>query len=114
MRLMGLVWRDRAVTGVSREMLPYTWTSFALAAVFGFLLWLSRPLEYVGIAFFDVKMLLIAAAGVNMHVLQRITFKSVAEWDADPLPPPAARLAGALSLALWVGVVICGRLIGFV
>jgi hypothetical protein len=37
----------------------------------------------------------------------------VLEWDQRHPPPPAARLAGALSIALWIGVIFFGRWIGF-
>ena len=114
MRLMGLVWRNRPVTEVAEEMLPWTWVSFVIAAVFGLLLWMSKPLTYMTIAFFDVKMLLIALAGINMLIFQYGTFKSVAQWDRDPIPPAPARAAGAISMAFWVCVMICGRFIGFV
>ena len=114
MRLMGLVWQNRPVTEVADEMLPWTWTSFVVATVFGLLLWSSKPIEYFQIAFFDVKMLLILLAGLNILLFQFVTFRTVAQWDRDPLPPPPARLAGALSMAFWLSVVICGRLIGFV
>jgi hypothetical protein len=48
MRLMGLIWRERPVTEVAAEMLPWTWTSFVIAAVFGLMLWMSKPLTYFG------------------------------------------------------------------
>ena len=114
MRLMGLIWRDRPVSEVSEEMLPWTWTSFAIAAVFGLMLWASKPVTYFGIAFFDMKMVLILLAGLNMLVFQFGIYKSVGAWDRDPIPPPAVRLAGAISMACWLCVVVCGRLIGFV
>jgi hypothetical protein len=114
MRLMGLIWRDRPVTEVSGEMLPFTWTSFVIAAIFGSMLWMAKPLTYFGIAFFDVKMILIMLAGINMLYFQFVTFKNVAVWDRDPIPPPAARVQGALSMAFWLSVVVCGRFIGFV
>jgi hypothetical protein len=114
LRLAGLVWRDRPVTEVSGEMLPWTWISFAVATVFGLLLFASKPLIYLEIAFFDVKMLLILLAGLNMLLFQHVTFRGVANWDRAPIPPTAVRLAGSLSLAFWVSVVVCGRLIGFV
>ena len=114
LRLLGLVWTNRAVTEVAEEMLPFTWVAFVIAAVFGLSLWSSKPLTYFGIAFFDVKMILIVLAGINMLYFQLITFKNVAQWDRDPVPPRAARLAGGLSLAIWLGVVFCARFIGFV
>jgi len=114
LRLAGLVSRDRAITEVSDEMLPWTWTSFAIAAIFGTLLFLGQPIRYLGVAFFDVKMILIALAGINMLLFQYVTFKGVGRWDREPTPPAAVRVAGSLSLAFWVSVVVCGRFIGFV
>jgi hypothetical protein len=37
----------------------------------------------------------------------------VQKWNLDAVPPPAARLAGALSISCWVLVIVLGRLIGF-
>lgn len=114
LRLLGLVWQHRPVTVVAEEMLPWTWTSFAFATVFGLLLWSAKPFIYFSIAYFDVKMILIALAGINMLVFQFVVFRKVARWDHDPIPPRPARIAAGISLALWIGVVVCGRLIGFV
>ena len=114
LRLAGLVWRDRPVTEVSRHMLPWTWASFVIATVFGLALFASKPFTYLQILFFDVKMLLIVLAGVNMVIFQKFIFKGVAKWDRSPFPPTAVRLAGSLSLAFWVSVLVCGRFIGFV
>jgi len=114
LRLMGLIQKNRPVTALSKEMLPYTWAGFAVATVFGFLLWSSKPLIYFGITYFNVKMVLIALAGINMLYFHFVTFRKVAEWDSAPLPPLDVRIAGAFSLAFWSGVVVCGRFIGFV
>jgi MFS superfamily sulfate permease-like transporter len=114
LRLAGLVSRHRPVSELVHEMLPWTWTSFVIATIFGVLLFASQPLRYVGIAFFDVKMILILLAGINMLLFQYLTFASVGQWDRAPIPPAAVRIAGSLSLAFWISVVVCGRLIGFV
>jgi hypothetical protein len=114
LRLAGLVGRNRPVTEISNEMLPWTWASFVVATVFGLLLFVSKPMVYLAMAFFDVKMILILLAGLNMLAFQHMTYRSVGRWDRSPLPPVAVRLAGGLSLAFWISVVICGRFIGFV
>jgi hypothetical protein len=114
LRLAGLVSRDRAITEVSQEMLPWTWASFVIATVFGLLLFAGQPLRYVEIAFFDVKIILILLAGLNMLVFQYLTLRGVGRWDREPIPPFQVRIAGGLSLAFWISVVICGRFIGFV
>lgn len=114
LRLAGLVARDRAISEVSSEMLPWTWASFAVATIFGVALFIGTPLRYVGVAFFDVKMILILLAGLNMLVFQYVTLKGAGRWDRAPTPPMAVRVTGALSLAFWISVLLCGRLIGFV
>jgi hypothetical protein len=58
-------------------------------------------------------MFLIALAGINMLVFEFVTVRSVKEWNLDPTPPLQARLAGGISIACWVLVLLCGRLIGF-
>ena len=114
LRLAGLVERDRSITQLSSELLPWTWISFAVATVFGALLFISKPFIYLNIAFFDTKMILILLAGLNMLFFQLITCKDLGKWDRSALPPATVRLAAGLSLAFWISVVICGRFIGFV
>ena len=113
LRLMGLIQRHRPVTEMSEEMLPYTWTSFAIATIFGLLLWASKPITYLGIAFFDMKFILMFLAGINMLYFHFVTFRTVAQWDRASMPPPSVRAAGTISMAFWVSIVICGRFIGF-
>ena len=114
LRLVGLASRHRSIAEMSREMLPWTWVGFVLATVFGLLLFVGQPVRYVEIAFFDIKMILILLAGLNMLVFEYLTRRSEHAWDRAPTPPLQVRLAGGLSLAFWTSVVICGRLIGFV
>ena len=35
------------------------------------------------------------------------------DWDTELRAPLAARVNGALSIALWVSVIACGRLIAY-
>jgi hypothetical protein len=48
-----------------------------------------------------------------MLVFQFITFRNVRNWDQDAPAPAAARLAGLLSILLWITVIVFGRWIGF-
>ena len=41
------------------------------------------------------------------------TWRAVDHWELDPSFPPAAKVAGWLSLIFWVAVVFFGRAIGF-
>ena len=113
MRLIGLASRYTAVTRMSRDTLPWTWAAFVIAAITGSLLFVSRATSYVINPWFLGKMVLLILAGVNMGVFHVITWRSVAQWDANSPLPRGAKLAGGLSLLLWVLVIFFGRAIGF-
>jgi hypothetical protein len=112
LRLLNVASRERSVTDLTREVLPWTWAAFALAALSGGLLFTSSAMKYVNNLPFRFKMVLLLLAGVNMLVFHRLTSRSIAGWDRS-IPPTPARVAGGLSLLLWFGVISLGRWIGF-
>jgi hypothetical protein len=79
----------------------------------GILLNSSIASKYLGNGFFIAKMVLISIAGLNMLVFHFIGARDLPEWENDRRLPLPARLAGGLSILLWVAVVACGRWIGF-
>lgn len=113
LRLLGLPSTRRSFTRITNELLPITWWAFVAAAITGALLFTLNSLSYYGNTAFRVKMVLLLLAGVNMFVFHRYTMPSAAAWDRDAPPPAAARVSGAISLALWISVIFLGRWIGF-
>ncbi len=113
LRLLGFAWTARAASKVTNGIVPLTWTAFVCAVGSGGLLFISHASKYLGNAFFDAKLSLIALAGINMLAFHFIGVRNQAQWDAQIRPPLTARAAGGLSIALWVAVVACGRWIGF-
>ena len=113
LRLLGLASTKRPFAELSRKVLPFTWAAFALAVIAGLLLFISRATEYFVNPVFWIKMALIAVAGINMMIFEFITVRDVQKWNLNATPPPRARLAGGMSIACWVLVVVFGRLIGF-
>jgi len=112
LRLLGLASTKRPYTEMARELLPWTWAGFFAAAICGSILILSRPTGYFDNEDFRLKFVCMGLAGLNMLVFQLITSKHVANWDRGR-PPLAARVAGALSILLWIGVVYFARMTGF-
>src|SRR5712671_674949 len=113
LRLLGLPTTTRRFTAIAGETLGWTWAAFSLAAVTGPLLFTTNPAFYFGNFEFRAKMLLLLLAGINMAVFEFHTIKTVALWDIGKSPPASAKLAGTLSLVLWLSVITFGRLIGF-
>ncbi len=113
LRLLGWSSPRLRVTQISREALPWTWAAFAVAVVSGSMMAVGQAGGYAANVQFQAKMALLAAAGVNMLVFHGFVWRRVGTWDQAAPPPPAARIAGALSLALWIGVVVTGRWVGW-
>jgi uncharacterized protein DUF6644 len=114
LRLLDVNLRDQPVGELIDEILPWTWTSFAVAVCSGALLFSSNATHYWGTVPFRLKMLLLVLAGVNMAVFHATALRSVQVWGRQPRTPRAAKISGGVSLSLWIGVVALGRWIGFV
>lgn len=113
LRLLGLAWTKRPASGVTRGILPLTWGAFVVAAASGFLMFMSNATKYLGNGYFVAKLVLIAVAGANMLIFHFVSARDRRRWDDQARPPLSARLAGGISLLLWIAVVVCGRWIGF-
>lgn len=113
LRLLGLASRRRGAAELTEQLLPVTWTAFLVAAVAGVLLFIAKPVTYTANAFFLGKLVLLALAGVNMAAFHLFVHRSLATLAPGGREPMAAKLSGLASLALWIGIVACGRWIGF-
>jgi hypothetical protein len=112
LRLLGVGSKDRAVSEVITTTLPWTWIAFAVTATAGSLLFSSKATTYYENLPFRIKLVCLGLAGVNMLIFHLLTARGMASWDRGT-PPTAARLAGAVSLMLWLAIVATGRWIGF-
>ena len=79
----------------------------------GFLMFMSNATKYLGNGYFVAKLVLIAVAGINMLIFHFVSARNQPRWDNQARLPLSARLAGGISLLLWIAVVACGRWIGF-
>jgi uncharacterized membrane protein len=113
LRLLNLAWRDRSIREIHKDVLPWTWSSFAVAAIAGSLLFSSSATKYYHNFPFRMKMVLLVLIGINAAFFETRTFKRVANSEDEAPIPMAAKFAGAVGIALWIAVVACGRWIGF-
>jgi hypothetical protein len=112
LRLLGLASGSWTPSQMSHDTLRWTWVGFALAVITGSLLFVSKAHIYAIEPWFLWKMVLLGAAGANMAVFHAFGWRRVAEGDAGRAAL-SGKIAGGLSLILWVAAVFCGRFIGF-
>ena len=116
LRLLGFA-RQLSARALARNVLPWTAASFLLIVPSGLLMFTAHASEFITSPVFALKMCLIMAAGLNAAIFHTVTFRTADVWDAEEMhklgPPPSARLAGALSLAIWISVIACGRLLAY-
>ena len=114
LRLLGIASRDLTVRRLMRDVIPYTWGAFAVAAITGSLLFSSDAVHYARNFFFLGKLVLLALAGLNMAVFHLVGVGDIERWDTGTgQTPVAAKAAAIISLLVWISVVAFGREIGF-
>jgi hypothetical protein len=111
-RLLRLSFRDQPAALIYEQLLPWLTAGFCIAFFTGALLFSTDPLHAYGNSFFRVKMLLLALAGVNALVFHFRYYPKMPQWDLA-VTPTGARVIAALSLAFWLGVIVCGRTMAY-
>jgi hypothetical protein len=95
----------KALSGLA---LPWIYGTFAVAIVTGTMLFLYDPVHVASHAYFSLKLILIALGLVNAGLFNRRGF-GLALASPDT-PPRSAKIVGAISLLIWVGVMVCASL----
>jgi hypothetical protein len=104
LRVWGRV-AELPVLALARLSLALAVTGFGLAALSGTLMFASQPGELLANRAFVIKMGLLLLAGTNAALFHaRDGLRKLDGW---------ARAQTALSLGLWITVIICGRWIAY-
>jgi hypothetical protein len=85
LRLACLVSGTIPVSRLPKEVLPWNWGAWCMAAVFGSLLFTSNARVYAGNLQFQLKFTCMALAALNMLIFQFGAFRHVEQWDLGGL-----------------------------
>ena len=113
LRLLGLADSRLPFTRISHETLSLTWIAFVISVITGALMFTASAQTYFDNTAFQLKVLALCGAGLNMALFQLVTARRIAAWNQGAPTSRAARVAGLLSVLLWASVVLLGRWIGF-
>jgi hypothetical protein len=109
LRLLGFLARLPIDEGV-RTLTRWARWGLVLVVPSGILLFVVDATTLAGNPAFRLKLVLLVAAAVNAVVFHRVTWK---RWIPDHPVPLPARLAGALSILIWISVLTAGSLIPY-
>lgn len=113
LRLLGMGLRQEPVSHVVSRIVPWTLSGFALMFFTGGWLFSAEASKLYHSPAFRIKLLLLSLAGLNALIFHLTVYRSAAEWDERIAIPARARVAGLISLVLWIGIIAAGRSIAY-
>lgn len=112
LRVLGLS-KNLPVTAMARHLLRWSVMGLLFVVPAGLMMFAAHPGDFISNRIFVLKLLLIMAAGINAAIFHTGIYRSVDEWNTLASAPPMAQLHAGLSMALWVAVIACGRLLAY-
>jgi hypothetical protein len=95
------------------KLIPLIWIAVVLQAISGFMLWLTKPAQYLGDVMFDTKLALVIIAMVVMWYFHSTFKREVTAWEAAGTVSSGGVKFVAASCLLWAAVTIGGRLTAY-
>ena len=109
LRLVGWIMPDQPISKFHRQIMPWAVLGFALMFLSGGLLFWANALKAYTSLYFRLKVLFLVLAGSNAVAFEFATKRSIQNWDSSPVLPRKVRVAGFLSILLWIAVITFGR-----
>jgi hypothetical protein len=112
LRVLGFA-RALPLKALGRHLLPWSAASLAVIVPAGLMMFSAHPHDFAANKVFQLKLLLIATAGVNAGLFHAGVYRGAANWDQGRPAPALAKVHAAASLAIWLAVICCGRLLAY-
>jgi hypothetical protein len=111
LRLLGWAMQRRPVSDIVLQFKQWKRVGFVLVVASGLLLAWAEPQKLYRSPAFWIKIALFVLVGVHALVFRAGVYENTAQLDAAVTSQ--AKLAAAISLILWAGLIVSGRLIAF-
>lgn len=113
LRLLGLS-RSLPARELAHHIIPWSLGALVLIVPTGLLMFMAHASDLLTNRAFQLKLGLILLAAINAGLFHTGAFRRFVQWDRDAIPPAAVKAHAAASLAIWLGVIACGRLLAYV
>lgn len=111
LRMIGLV--KRVPVAALHRLIPFGILGYGMNVMTGITFLAGAPDQYIYNPAFQMKMLFMGTAGLNVAVFYLTMYRRLAATGPGDEAPFPARIAGGVSLICWVGVIFCGRFLTF-
>ena len=113
LRMLGFAFKEVPISEMNAKLLPWTVAGAVIMIVTGILLFYSIPVRTYQSLWFRIKVVFLIAAAINVWFFHKRVQRDREKWDAEVVPPRSVRVTASVSLALWAGIIVFGRMIAY-
>lgn len=97
---------------VSRALTPFAAAGLLVALPSGIALFSADAVALLGNRVLQIKLIAVALGILNITLFHRMFARHLPDWDRAR--PGLARVSALLSIGLWLGILVAGRMIAYV
>jgi hypothetical protein len=113
LHLLGFAGTRRSFAQLAGQLIPWIWGALIVLLVTGTLQTIAEPgRELLNLGFRAKMVLLLIVAAITM-IYQITLTRDPHYWEYTPQRRQAGRMLATISLVLWVGIAVAGRLIAY-
>jgi hypothetical protein len=114
LRLLGVgATSGRSVSRLAESLVPWIYRALVVLLLTGAVQTIAEPMRQFGAPAFWLKMLMIPVVLSLTAAFASVVRRNPAKWDSSATRPASAKVFALVSLGLWVGIICCGRFIGY-
>lgn len=113
LRIWGWAGKDQSLSATADRFIPWIWGSFVLLALTGVTMVIGEPARELVSFSFWAKMALLAVGLLAVILFQNHLSAHRSQWEADLVARPLTKLLAGVTLLVWIGVIVMGRLIAW-
>lgn len=112
LRMLGV--GKRLAAGPLHRLIPDGIAGFVINLITGVIFFVAIPTQYISNVAFIAKMGLIMIAGLNVLIFYATVYRAAEGLGPGDDAPLKAKIAAAVSIAAWFGVMYFGRMLPFI
>ena len=113
LRFLGIAVGSQNVSEMIRRLMPWMWGALFVNALSGLVFVVARPIRYFYNPVFGYKFIFLVPAVTIAFLVYQLNKNKPGFWEQSATHLTIGRGIAAISLALWVGVILAGRWIAY-